>query len=61
MDERECLAKAQEAEAFADAAATRRERLTWEKIAAEFRKLARVAVDLRRIGASADPSDKLDH
>lgn len=47
MDERACLVKAQEAEAFADAAITERDRQTWENIAAEYRKLARTAADLR--------------
>lgn len=54
MDERECLVKAQEAEAFANAALTARERQLWEEIAAAYRELAATVAQLRREGA--DPS-----
>ena len=48
MNEREYLAKAQEAEALADAAETPLQRHTWENIAKEYRRLARVALALRQ-------------
>lgn len=49
MDERECLVRAQEAEAIADAAANPFHREQWEMIALEYRKLAQTEVALREL------------
>ncbi len=48
MDERELLQKAQEADAMANKVQSPAERKRWEEIAKEWRKLARVAADLRQ-------------
>ena len=56
MNEREYLVKAQEAEVFANAAASPEERHRWEEIAGEYRKLAGVMTELRRRGLMNDPS-----
>jgi hypothetical protein len=53
MDERECLVRAQEAEAFSDAADHPDRRHRWDEIAGTYRRLARVAVHLRRANAQA--------
>jgi hypothetical protein len=47
MSEREYMVKAQEAEALANAADSPVERLTWENIAKEYRRLAQVAAVMR--------------
>jgi hypothetical protein len=47
MNEREYLVLAQEAEALADAADQPVQRLTWENIAKEYRRLAKVATAMR--------------
>src|SRR5262245_39732798 len=47
MDERECLVRAQEAEAFSDAADHPDRRRRWDEIAGTYRRLARVAAHLR--------------
>ena len=49
MDERSCLQKAQEAEAFANAALNRIQRHRWEEIAKQYRLLAREAAKLRKV------------
>ncbi len=46
MNHREYLVKAQEAEALADATSDAVERLVWETRAKEYRRLAKVAVEL---------------
>lgn len=48
MDEREYLAKAQEAQAKADAAHNLKERRRWEEIAEEYRQLAKAMERERR-------------
>ena len=48
MDQREYLAKAQEADAIANTAVSPRERQRWEEIALEYRRLASVAAALRQ-------------
>lgn len=48
MNEREYLVKAQEAEAVANAALSPRERLRWEDIAAEYRRLAETVREMRQ-------------
>ena len=48
MDERDYLVKAQEAEAFANAAETQQARLAWDRIAREYRRLAAAVTALRR-------------
>ena len=53
MDERECLVRAQEAEAFSDAADHPDRRRRWDEIAGTHRRLARVAAHLRRALAQA--------
>ena len=52
MDERECLVKAQEAEAIANAIGDPRRARRWDDIAHTYRRLAREAVDLRRVMAA---------
>ena len=47
MNTREFLAKAQEAEALADATSSLPERSRWEDIAAEYRRLARAMAEIR--------------
>ena len=47
MDEREYLVKAQEAEALANNATGKIQRHTWENIAREYRRLAKVASEIR--------------
>lgn len=48
MSEREYLVKAQEAQAIADAAASQLQRVQWEEIAAQYRKLAEAEIELRQ-------------
>ena len=48
MNERELLAKAQEAEAVANASLSQRERHRWEEIAKEFRQLAEAVKQLQK-------------
>jgi hypothetical protein len=54
MNEREFLVKAQEAEAFANAADNPGRRRNWEYIAGEFRRLARTTRQLREGTLSFD-------
>lgn len=49
MNEREFLVKAQEADAIANAATSKRHRESWEAIAAEYRKLAQMEAELRQL------------
>jgi len=49
MDEREYLVKAQEMDAVANAAQSPRERLRWEDIAAEYRRLAEAVRQIRQL------------
>jgi hypothetical protein len=49
MDEREYLVRAQEAEAFSDAADHPDRRRRWDEIADTYRRLARVAAHLRQV------------
>ena len=46
MDERAYLVKAQEAEAFADAASDQDSRSGWEAVAQEYRRLAQTTQEL---------------
>jgi hypothetical protein len=56
MDEREYLVKAQEAEALANAAQSSVQRLTWENIAKEYRRLAAVTAAARKaLSRSSQP------
>ena len=48
MDQREYLAKAQEAEALADAAQNPVARITWDNLARKYRWLAQAAVKPRQ-------------
>jgi hypothetical protein len=48
MDQREYLVKAQEAEALANAADNQIQRHTWENIAKEYRRLAKVAAAMHQ-------------
>ena len=55
MDERECLVKAQEAEAIANAIGDPHRARQWDDIACTYRRLAKEAVDLRKaIAADSD-------
>ncbi|HWC62452.1 MAG TPA: hypothetical protein VG501_02440 [Rhizomicrobium sp.] len=54
MSEREYLVKAQEAEALANAEDSPSQRRTWESIAKEYRRLARVAAGMRTISLAND-------
>jgi hypothetical protein len=55
MDVREYLVRAQEAEALANAADEPVQRLTWENIAKEYRRLAKVTAAMRQ--RAANPSE----
>jgi hypothetical protein len=57
MDERELLAKAQEAQAIADAAENSSERRTWETMAVEYLRLAEAVTAQKRFHPPASNDD----